>query len=76
MDRNLIWRFFTDANGKWKWQQLAFDKSVIEESKTPYKEYEECLADARARGYIFRPALSTRPESTAPRTKRSYVRYG
>ncbi len=71
---NLIWRFYSDPEGRWRWQRLSFDGSTVHESKTGYKEYEACVASAREQGYVFLPALSTRPESSQPKTRRSYVR--
>lgn len=53
---NLIWRFYTDQDQRWRWQHLAVDRTVIEESRTAYKVYEECLADARDKGYVFQPS--------------------
>jgi hypothetical protein len=51
-----IWRFFVDADGHWRWQQLALDKTIVEESAVSYSDYHECLAAARANGYIHEPA--------------------
>ena len=55
---NIIWRFYTDLDYRWRWQHLAVDRTVIAESRTAYKEYEGCLADARDQGYVFHPAQS------------------
>jgi hypothetical protein len=53
---NLIWRFYMDHNHRWKWQQLSVHREVIAESHTAYKDYEECLSDARGNGYDFQPS--------------------
>ena len=53
---NLIWRFYTDDNHRWKWQQLSVSREVITESNTGYKEYEACVADAKSKGYVFHPS--------------------
>ena len=53
---NLIWRFYMDNNHRWKWQQLTVHREVIAESHTAYRDYEECLADARGKGYDFQPS--------------------
>ena len=53
---NLIWRFYTDDNQRWKWQQLSVSREVIAESSTAYKEYEACVADAKSKGYVFHPS--------------------
>jgi hypothetical protein len=72
---NIIWRFYSDPDQRWRWQCLAFDGRVVEESKSGYKEYETCLANAREKGYVFLPSQSTRPESATPtKTRRSYSR--
>jgi hypothetical protein len=50
---NLIWRFYSDSDHRWRWQRLSVDKSVVDESRAGYKEYESCLANAREQGYVF-----------------------
>jgi len=70
---NCIWRFYSTADQRWRWQRLAFDGSVVEQSASAYKHYEGCLANACERGYVFLPSLSTKPEGTLHRTKRSYL---
>ena len=73
-DVNVIWRFYSDSNGQWRWQRLSFDGTVVEQSDLAYAKYQGCLDNACERGYVFLPSLSTRPESKSPRTKRSYMR--
>ena len=53
---NLIWRFYTDDNHCWKWQQLSVSREVITESHAAYGEYEGCVADAKSKGYVFHPS--------------------
>jgi len=53
---NLIWRFYTDPDRRWRWQHLAVDRTVIAESQTAYNEYDGCVADAREKGYVFHPS--------------------
>ena len=74
-DVNHIWRFFSDAAHQWRWERLAFDGTVLERSMSCYPLYDNCVANASGSGYVFvaSPA-STRPKSTSPRTKRSYMR--
>jgi hypothetical protein len=72
LDINLIWRFYSGPDHRWRWQRLSFDKAVVQQSETGYKEYEACLANAREHGYVFQPSQSTRPESTSPKGRRSY----
>lgn len=53
---NLIWRFYLDPNRLWRWQHLAFNRDVIEASRKAYEEYEDCVEDAVARGYVSLPS--------------------
>ena len=55
---NLIWRFYTDDDHRWKWQQLSVGREVITESDLAYNEYEGCVADAKSKGYVFHPSQS------------------
>ena len=50
------WRFFRDEAGLWRWQQVAVSRDVLAESHTSYAEYDDCLADAKKKGYIFAAA--------------------
>lgn len=67
---NLIWRFYRDQDGRWKWQHLRFDQTVLAESKTAYKEYEGCIENAREEGYEFQPSQSTQTERPPRKTRR------
>jgi hypothetical protein len=70
-----IWRFFADSDHQWRWERLAFDGTVLEHSKSGYLQYESCVANASESGYVFLAApSSTKPKSTSPKTKRSYMR--
>ena len=51
-----IWRFFVGADGHWRWQQLALDKTILDESPASYSDYENCLAAAQVSGYVHEPA--------------------
>lgn len=53
---NVIWRFYMDHNRRWRWQCLLTDHTVTAESQSGYKDYEECLADAQSKGYMFQPS--------------------
>ena len=72
---NLIWRFYSDSAHQWRWERLAFDGTVLEHSASGYPQYEACLASACEKGYVMLPSLSTKPESTSPKAKRSYKRF-
>jgi hypothetical protein len=39
------------------------DRTVITESRAAYKNYEECVVDAREQGYIFQPSPVLRKNS-------------
>ena len=57
---NVIWRFYLDENSRWKWQQLSADRTVVAESSAGFKEYEACLASAKAKGHVYMPAQGMR----------------
>jgi hypothetical protein len=69
----LIWRFYIDSTREWRWQQLAFDGTVVERSKTAYPEYEACLANACKHGYASFPALSTKTNEFPRQVNRSHM---
>ncbi len=71
---NRIWRFFSDSDHQWRWERLAFDGTVLEHSESSYPQYESCMANAGEKGYVFLASLSTKPKSTSPKKKRSYMR--
>ena len=70
---NLIWRFYSDSDQRWRWQHLSFSGAVLAESSKAYAEYEGCLASATEQGYVFLPPLSTRPKSSSGKARRTYV---
>ncbi|MBI3043784.1 MAG: DUF1508 domain-containing protein [Betaproteobacteria bacterium] len=53
---NYIWRFYMDQDRRWRWQRLSADRVLVAESRTAYKEYEGCLANAQVEGYVFHPS--------------------
>jgi hypothetical protein len=71
---NHIWRFYTDAGRQWRWEKLAFDGTVLEQSKVGYPQYEDCLSTACKSGYVLLPSLSTKTETQPRKAKRSYMR--
>ena len=52
----VVWRFFVDSSSQWRWQQLAFDGTVVDHSKSHYVQYEACVTDAAKHGYLAVPA--------------------
>ena len=57
---NAVWRFYLGQDRKWRWQCLTMHEVVISESRAAYKDYEECVADAQDKGYVFQPSQSKR----------------
>jgi hypothetical protein len=53
---NFVWRFYVDADGAWRWQQLGTDSKVFGESPGSHGTYEVCVADAEAHGYRYAPS--------------------
>ena len=53
---NVVWRFYVDVEGSWRWQQLASDQSVLSDSPTAHATYEHCVRDAENQGYRFAPS--------------------
>jgi hypothetical protein len=53
---NSIWRFYVDQDQLWRWQCLSADRSVLSESALAYKNYDGCVANAQAQGYVFQPS--------------------
>ncbi|MBE0615361.1 MAG: hypothetical protein IH604_16960 [Burkholderiales bacterium] len=52
----IVWRFFADSSHQWKWQQLAFDGTIVANSKSSYLQYEACVSNASKHGYLAAPA--------------------
>ena len=61
---NLIWRFYLDSNRLWRWQHLAFNLDVVAESPKGYKEYEGCVENAVAKGYVSLPPQTTKAKAS------------
>ena len=57
---NYIWRFYVDPDRRWRWQRLSPDRSLVAESQAAYKEYENCVTNARDEGYDFQPSQDRR----------------
>lgn len=60
---NVIWRFYLNEQQRWKWQQLAVDRSVVAESAKAFKEYEACLANAQGQGHEYLPSQGMRVQA-------------
>ena len=46
-----VWNFKKDYDGRWNWQRQSLHHELIEEGRTPFATFEDCLADARRCGY-------------------------
>jgi hypothetical protein len=44
------WRFFQDADARWRWKYMMNGKAVAQ-AYEGFAEYADCVADAQARGY-------------------------
>ncbi len=51
-----IWRFYTTADQRWKWEHLSALRELVAESPLSYESYEQCLKSAQQNGYEFKPA--------------------
>ena len=49
---NVVWRFHTDAEGAWRWQQLDSERRVLSESYGSHATgYAASFSDPRGRFY-------------------------
>jgi hypothetical protein len=53
---NVVWRFYVDPQGGWRWQQLASDQNVLADSTGAHATYDDCVRDAETHGYRFAPS--------------------
>jgi hypothetical protein len=56
MTRRIIWRFFADPEGRWRWQQMSDERILLAESAGSYPSYDDVLHAARAAGYVYEVA--------------------
>jgi hypothetical protein len=63
---NVIWRFYMDQQGQWRWQQMNIDRAVLCESMSGYATYDACMGDASARGYTYQ---ASQAGTIAPRNR-------
>jgi hypothetical protein len=61
------WRFHAGQDERWRWQQLNELGQVIEQSVIGFRSYEECVADAESRGYVFHLAAAGARSETLTR---------
>jgi hypothetical protein len=47
-----IWTFKKDTNGRWIWLRHAPDGEPLTASSRDYERFEDCVADAKGRGYV------------------------
>jgi hypothetical protein len=53
---NVVWRFYVDPQGGWRWQQLSSDHGVLADSSSAAATYDDCVRDAETHGYRFAPS--------------------
>jgi len=53
---NVVWRFYVDQQGAWRWQQLGSDHRVLTDSAESYATYDDCVSGAQVHGYAFAPS--------------------
>jgi hypothetical protein len=53
---NVVWRFYVDQHGAWRWQQLTSDHSVLSDSPGSHATYDSCVSDAEVHGYRYAPS--------------------
>ena len=46
-----VWTFRKDDADKWHWQRLSPDGEILIAAAIAFSTMEECMADARRRGY-------------------------
>jgi len=63
---NVVWRFFVDQDGGWRWQQLGSDSALLSESSGSSATYDDCVGDAQVHGYRY--ARSQEKVGQPPRT--------
>ncbi|HEY9446347.1 MAG TPA: hypothetical protein VIQ62_04670 [Burkholderiales bacterium] len=64
-----IWRFFVDETGRWRWEELHTDKTVIRGSEGSFAHYDECLKAAKQAGYEFEASQQASPRSMSTRKR-------
>ena len=71
---NLIWRFYSGSDHRWRWQHVSVSGAVIAESPAAFKDYDECMANAKDEGYVFQaaPERPEQPQTPQSKPKRSY----
>ena len=47
-----VWTFKKDTNGRWIWLRHSPEGEPLVASSADFEEFEECVADARRRGYV------------------------
>ncbi len=45
------WKFYLDANNKWRWQRKASNGEIVGASTQGYVNKSDCVENARRNGY-------------------------
>ena len=66
----IIWRFYQDARRHWRWEKIGPGYAVVGKSSSSFRDYETCMGDAQAAGYVFQ-APRGKQSPTVQRPRRS-----
>jgi hypothetical protein len=66
----IVWRFFANEYGKWRWQKLGPDRAIISQSLRAFDSYDSCIDAARRSGYVFQLAQQRTTRRDVARTTR------
>ena len=69
-----VWDFKKDSNGHWTWQRQSLHHELIEEARLSFQKLDECIADARRRGYAGSLSESAEPPRDASARLRRLTR--
>ena len=59
LDQRRHWKIIRNQDGTWSWR-VSQGKSPERASKRVFTTLEDCIADARSRGYVIRTAKDRR----------------
>ena len=59
MTPRIIWRFYADPEGRWRWQQVSDERVLLAESRNSYASYDDVMHAARAAGYVYEAAQAS-----------------
>jgi hypothetical protein len=60
-----VWDFKKDGTGRWHWQRQSLRRELMEEGRTSFDRFEDCMADAQRCGYTGSFSVSEEPQRDA-----------